>query len=288
MSATDSISTAEPIRYRVTGMDCASCAAKIEKAARGVGVEDVKVSTATQIMTLRTQPGRLAEVERAVTEIGYQLDRLDAPRAASGADDDDELPKDLSHITPAYKRALWIVVALNVGYGLVEIVGGFLAGSQALKADALDFLGDGLITFLGLLAIGWSLLWRARSALIQGLFLGLLGLGVVASTIYRMIVQLPPEAELMGLFGIVALVVNVLAAAVLIPHRTGDANVRAVWLFSRNDAIGNAAVVVAAGLVTWTGTVWPDLVVALVIAGLFLHSSWSIIRDARADLREAR
>ena len=287
MSATDSISTAEPIRYRVTGMDCASCAAKIEKAARGVGVEDVKVSTATQIMTLRTQPGRLAEVERAVTEIGYQLDRLDAPRA-SEASDDDELPKDLSHITPAYKRALWIVVALNVGYGLVEIVGGFLAGSQALKADALDFLGDGLITFLGLLAIGWSLLWRARSALIQGLFLGLLGLGVVAYTIYRMIVQLPPEAELMGLFGIVALVVNVLAAAVLIPHRTGDANVRAVWLFSRNDAIGNAAVVVAAGLVTWTGTVWPDLVVALVIAGLFLHSSWSIIRDARADLREAR
>lgn len=287
MSATDSISTAEPIRYRVTGMDCASCAAKIEKAARGVGVEDVKVSTATQIMTLRTQPGRLAEVERAVTEIGYQLDRLDAPRAPE-ASDDDELPKDLSHITPAYKRALWIVVALNVGYGLVEIVGGFLAGSQALKADALDFLGDGLITFLGLLAIGWSLLWRARSALIQGLFLGLLGLGVVASTIYRMIVQLPPEAELMGLFGIVALVVNVLAAAVLIPHRTGDANVRAVWLFSRNDAIGNAAVVVAAGLVTWTGTVWPDLVVALVIAGLFLHSSWSIIRDARADLREAR
>lgn len=287
MSATDSISTAEPIRYRVTGMDCASCAAKIEKAARGVGVKDVKVSTATQIMTLRAQPGRLAEVERAVTEIGYQLDRLDAPRA-SEASDDDELPKDLSHITPAYKRALWIVVGLNLGYGLVEIVGGFLAGSQALKADALDFLGDGLITFLGLLAIGWSLLWRARSALIQGLFLGLLGLGVVASTIYRMIVQLPPEAELMGLFGIVALVVNVLAAAVLIPHRTGDANVRAVWLFSRNDAIGNAAVVVAAGLVTWTGTVWPDLVVALVIAGLFLHSSWSIIRDARADLREAR
>lgn len=286
MSATNSISPAEPIRYRVTGMDCASCAAKIEKATRGVGVEDVKVSTATQIMTLRTEPGRLAEVERAVTGIGYQLDRLDAPRA-SGADDD-ELPRDLSHITPAYKRALWIVVGLNVGYGLVEIVGGFLAGSQALKADALDFLGDGLITFLGLLAIGWSLLWRARSALVQGLFLGALGLGVLASTVYRMVVQLPPEAELMGLFGIIALVVNVSAALVLIPHRTGDANVRAVWLFSRNDAIGNAAVVVAAGLVAWTGSAWPDLVVALVIAGLFLHSAWSIIRDARADLREAR
>ena len=112
--------------------------------------------------------------------------------------------------------------------------------------------------------------------------------GVLAATFYHVLVLNQPEAELMGLFGIVALVVNVLAAAVLIPHRTGDANVRAVWLFSRNDAIGNAAVVVAAGLVTWTGTVWPDLVVALVIAGLFLHSSWSIIRDARADLREAR
>src|SRR3546814_20522718 len=91
---------------------------------------------------------------------------------------------------------------------------------------------------------------------------------------------------LMGLFGIVALVVNVAAALVLIPHRTGDANVRAVWLFSRNDAIGNAAVVVAAGLVAWTGTAWPDLVVAAVIAGLFMQSSWVIIRDARAALCE--
>ena len=239
-------------------------------------------------MTLHADSARLAQIEQAVTAIGYQLDRLDQPRPGAEADDDDELPRDLSHITPAYKRALWIVVALNVGYGLVEIVGGFLSGSQALKADALDFLGDGLITFLGLLAIGWSLLWRARSALIQGLFLGALGLGVLASTIYRMIVQQQPEAELMGLFGAIALVVNVAAALVLIPHRTGDANVRAVWLFSRNDAIGNAAVVAAAGLVAWTGTAWPDLAVAIVIAGLFLQSSWSIVRDARNDLREAQ
>jgi Co/Zn/Cd efflux system component len=92
-----------------------------------------------------------------------------------------------------------------------------------------------------------------------------------------------PDAGLMGLFGVIALTVNVLAAVVLIPHRTGDANVRAVWLFSRNDAIGNAAVVAAAGLVAWWGTNWPDLA----IAGLFLHASWSIVRDARADLRAA-
>lgn len=277
-------------RYRITGMDCPSCAAKIEKAARAVGgVEEVKVSIASQIMTLRLDDpdAHLPEIERTITGLGYQLDRLDRPAMDEIADDDDDLPKDLSHITPGYRKALWIVVLLNVGYGLVEIVGGFLAGSQALKADALDFLGDGLISFLGLLAIGWSLAWRARSALIQGIFLGLLGLGVLVATGYRVLVLNQPDSELMGMFGAIALVVNVAAAAVLIPHRTGDANARAVWLFSRNDAIGNAAVVVAAGLVWWTGTAWPDLVVALVIAGLFLQSAWSIIRDARRDLAEA-
>ncbi|MCO6416129.1 cation diffusion facilitator family transporter [Siccirubricoccus sp. KC 17139] len=200
---------------------------------------------------------------------------------------DDDLPQDLAHITPAYRRTLWIVVGLNVGYGLIEMVGGFISGSQALKADALDLLGDGLISLLGLLAIGWSLAWRARSALIQGLFLAALGVGVLATTGYRVLVLNQPEAELMGLFGAMALVVNVAAAAVLIPHRTGDANVRAVWLFSRNDAIGNLAVVIAAGLVWWTGTAWPDLAVAAVIAGLFLQSAWSIVRDALADLRKA-
>lgn len=281
----------DTVRYRVTGMDCPSCATKIEKAAWGiVGVEEVKVSIASQNMTLRLADpaARLPEVERAVTGLGYQLNRLDRPVVCpeAGSDDDDELPKDLSHITPGYKRALWIVVLLNVGYGLVEIVAGFVAGSQALKADALDFLGDGLITFLGLLAIGWTLAWRARSALIQGMFLGLLGLGVLASTGYRVLVLNQPDSELMGIFGAIALVVNVAAAVVLIPHRTGDANVRAVWLFSRNDAIGNAAVVVAAGLVWWSDTAWPDLAVALVIAGLFLQSAWSIIRDARHDLAE--
>lgn len=201
---------------------------------------------------------------------------------------DDDLPQDLAHITPEYRRALWIVIVLNVGYGLIEMAGGFLADSQALKADALDFFGDGLITLLGLLAIGWSLIWRAYSALIQGLFLGALGLGVLATTVYRFFVGGQPEAELMGAFGVVALAVNVTAAFVLIPHRTGDANVRAVWLFSRNDAIGNAAVVIAAVLVAWTATPWPDLVVALVIAGLFLQSSWSIVGDARADITVAR
>jgi Co/Zn/Cd efflux system component len=124
-----------------------------------------------------------------------------------------------AHEDPAYRRALWIVVALNLGYGVAEMVGGFIAGSQALKADALDFVGDGLITFLGLLAIGWSLAWRARSALIQGVFLGVLGLGVLATTVWRLIEPATPEAGLMGLFGTIALVVNVLAVLPLMRFR---------------------------------------------------------------------
>lgn len=199
-------------------------------------------------------------------------------------EDNDKL-QNLSHITPTYKRALWIVVLLNAGYGIAEMIGGFLAGSQALKADALDFLGDGSITFLGLLAIGWSLRWRARSALIQGLFLGAMGVAVLVATAYRILVLNTPEAELMGILGFIALVINIVSVIVLLPHRSGDANVRSVWLFSRNDALGNLAVVVAAGFVFWTGTAWPDLIAAAIIASLFLQSSWSIIRDARNDLK---
>jgi cation diffusion facilitator family transporter len=187
---------------------------------------------------------------------------------------------------PGYRRALWIVVLLNAGYGVVEMAGGFLADSQALKADALDFLGDGLISLLGLLAIGWSLRRRAQTALLQGAFLGVLGLGVLGSTLYRVVAQETPEAGLMGLLGLGGLAVNVAAALVLIPHRSGDANARAVWLFSRNDAIGNLAVVIAAILIGGTGSAWPDIVVAVAIAALFLHSSWQILNDARRDMKE--
>lgn len=190
-------------------------------------------------------------------------------------------------MTPAYKRALWIVVLLNIGYGMVEIVGSFLAGSQALQANSLDFIGDGLISFLGLMAVGWGLAARAKAALLQGIFLALLGLGVIGSTAYRVFVEHEPQTLLMGGFALVAFFVNVAAALVLIPHRKGDANMRAVWLFSRNDAIGNLAVVVAAVLVWWFSSPWPDLVVAFAVAGLFLQSAWSIIRDARSDLAQA-
>lgn len=285
MTAGTPANTPATARYSVTGMDCAHCAVEIKDAVRKVaGVVDVDISIAAQTMTVSVDDAvaRLSDVEGAVSSLGYPIRRLGGGGVNA---DDDELPKDLNHVTPAYRRALWIVVLVNIGYGLVEIVAGFVAGSQALKADALDFFGDGMITLLGLMAIRWSPAWRARSALTQGIFLGILGLSVIGTTIYRVFVVNQPEAELMGIFGTIALVVNVAAAVVLIPHRTGDANVRAVWLFSRNDAIGNLAVVIAAGLVAWTATPWPDLVVAFVIAGLFLHSSWSIIKDSLSELR---
>jgi len=188
---------------------------------------------------------------------------------------------------PAYRRALWIVVLLNLGFGLIEIVGGFLADSQALKADALDFIGDGSISLLGLIALGWTARARSQVALAQGIFLATLGVGVIAFALWRAMNAVAPEAELMGAIGIVALIVNVTAALVLARFRTGDANVTAIWLFSRNDAIANVAVVVAAALVGWTGAAWPDLAVAGVIALLFLHSAYEIVRNARRELRPA-
>ena len=165
-----------PVRYRVSGMDCAKDAAQIERAAQAAGVApgDVKVSAATHIMTLTAPEVRLPDIEKAVAVTGYGFDRIEG---------DEDIPPNPAHQDPAYRRALWIVVILNVGYGVLEMIGGFISGSQAVKADALDFIGDGAITFLGLLAIGWSLAWRARSALIQGIFLGLLGLGVLGTTI---------------------------------------------------------------------------------------------------------
>ena len=189
---------------------------------------------------------------------------------------------------PAYRRALWWVVVLNLGFGLCEIIGGFLANSQALKADALDFLGDGSITFVGLLALGWAASTRARVALTQGIFLGALGIGVIAMATSRALNAILPEAELMGGIGILALIVNVTAAVILARFRgNGDAQARAIWLFSRNDALANVAVIIAAALVFALDSAWPDIIVAGGIAALFLQSAWEIIRDARKDLGKA-
>jgi cation diffusion facilitator family transporter len=260
-------------------MDCADDAVRIENAVRRVRpTGTVRVSVGSQLLTL---PGPvtsedLASIREVVAGLGYRLEP--ANETTSGTP---------SHLLPSYRRALWIVVALNLGYGIVQTIGGFLAGSQALKADALDFVGDGLITGLGLVAIRRSASWRARTALIQGGFLAMLGLGVIANTAYRAFVPQMPSSEAMGVLAVLALAVNLAAAAVLLPHRTGDANVRAVWLFSRNDAVGNLLVLAAAGLVALTGTPWPDVLVGALVAALFLQSSMVILRSARHDLAES-
>lgn len=186
---------------------------------------------------------------------------------------------------PAYRRALLTVVTLNLGFGVLELVGGFLADSQALKADSLDFLGDGSISLLGLLALAWSARARAQVARTQGLFLGFLGFGVIVFAIWHALNATAPDGELMGAIGFFALAINVGSALLLARFRDDGANVRAIWLFSRNDAIANVAVIVAAGLVVWTGRAWPDVAVAGVIALLFLHAAYDIVTNASRELK---
>jgi cation diffusion facilitator family transporter len=187
-----------------------------------------------------------------------------------------------------YRRRLWIVIAINAGMFLVETAGGTLAGSKALQADALDFLGDALTYGITLAAIGASLVMRARAALFKGATLSLMGLWVFGSTAYHVLILGVPKAELMGAVGFLALAANITSVLLLAKYKDGDANVRSVWLCSRNDALGNVAVMLAALAVYWTASAWPDLIVAAVMAGLFLWSSAQILRQAFGELREAK
>jgi cation diffusion facilitator family transporter len=187
--------------------------------------------------------------------------------------------------SPGYRRDLWIVIALNAIMFAIEIIAGQLAGSMALQADALDFLGDTLTYGVTLAVLGMNLRVRATAALAKGLSLCVMGIYVLAASIWRTFVDGTPEAVTMGLVGTAALAVNVAAALLLLRYRDGDANVRSVWLCSRNDAIGNIAVVAAAGLVAITNTKWADLGVAAIMASLFLASSFRIIGQARSELR---
>lgn len=188
----------------------------------------------------------------------------------------------------AYKRVLWAVIAMNATMFAVESGAGFLAGSAALQADALDFLGDSVTYAISLYVIGRPLKWRATAAMIKGVSLGLFGLMVFALTIYRVVVTGMPEPVTMGAIGGLALAVNVVSAVLLFKFRNGDANVRSVWLCSRNDAIGNVAVIGAAGAVMWTASPWPDLIVAAAMAALFIKGAVSIIRQASEELALAR
>src|SRR5215213_3222016 len=188
-------------------------------------------------------------------------------------------------VDPRYKRILWTVIGLNATMFVVEMVMGHLARSQALQADALDFLGDTVTYGLSLAVIGASLRTRATAALFKGLSLSVMALWVFGSTIYQTLILGLPSAELMGGIGVLALTANLASVLLLLAYKDGDANVRSVWLCSRNDAVGNVVVMLAALGVWGTSTAWPDLAVAGLMAGLFLTSSVQILRQAWAEYR---
>lgn len=191
-------------------------------------------------------------------------------------------------VDPVYRRVLWAALVVNAVMFLVEIVAGVAAGSVSLKADALDFLADAANYAISLFVLGSVLAVRAKAALVKGLSLGGIGLFVAANALYNAVVLKVPMAEVMGVVGLLALAANVGVAVMLYAFRRGDANMRSVWICSRNDAIGNVAVVMAAIGVFGTGTGWPDIVVALVMAGLAISGSIQIVRQARAELASVR
>ena len=184
---------------------------------------------------------------------------------------------------PEYIRRLWMVIAINASMFVVEMFGGVLARSQALKADALDFLGDTLTYGMSLAVIGRPLKTRATVAMVKGVSLLLMGLWVLGNTLYHTLVLQTPAAPVMGAIAFAALAANVASVLLLLPYKDGDANVRSVWLCSRNDAYGNIGVIAASWLVWLTGSPWPDIAVAFVMAALFTHSSWRILSQARAE-----
>lgn len=185
---------------------------------------------------------------------------------------------------PRWRRALWIALGVNAGMFAVEMAAGAAADSRALQADALDFLGDAANYAISLLVAGMALAWRARAALAKGVTLIGLGGWVMISAVLAALGGAAPEPELMGIIGALALAANAGVAIMLYRFRTGDANMRSVWICSRNDAIGNIAVMAAALGVFGTGTAWPDLIVAAILALLGISGGVQIVRQARREL----
>lgn len=192
-------------------------------------------------------------------------------------------PPRFDGLDPRYKRILWTVIALNAAMFVVEITAGALSHSQALKADALDFLADTVTYGLSLAVIGASLRTRALAALGKGASLVLMSLWVLGTTLYRIFVLALPQAEIMGSIALLALAANAASVLLLMRYREGDANIRSVWLCSRNDAIGNVIVMLAALGVWGSHSAWPDLAVAAIMAGVFLTSSVQILWQAWAE-----
>lgn len=189
---------------------------------------------------------------------------------------------------PGFRKALWFALWVNLAMFLVEGVASLQSGSVSLLADAIDFFGDSANYILSLTVLSMGLLWRSYAALVKGATMALFGLAVWIRGLWVMQSGTAPEAITMGSVGLLALIANISVAIVLFRYRTGDADMRSVWLCSRNDAIGNIAVMIAAAGVFGTGSAWPDLVVAAIMGSLALTAGISIVRHARTDTVRAR
>ena len=185
---------------------------------------------------------------------------------------------------PRWRMILWIALIANAAMFVVEIVAGIAADSRALQADALDFFGDAANYAISLGVAGMALSWRARAALFKAATMFAFGLWVIGYAVYGLAVGSSPEPQTMGLIGTLALLVNAAVALLLFRYREGDANMRSVWICSRNDAIGNIAVLAAALGVFGTGQAWPDLLVAGIMASLAIWGSSEVFKHARQEL----
>ena len=188
---------------------------------------------------------------------------------------------------PAYRRVLWCVLAINAVMFLVEIGAGLAAGSASLQADALDFLGDAANYAISLLVVGMALRYRATAALLKGSTMFAFGLWVFGITLWHAWHGTLPQAFTMGAVGTTALLANVISFGLLWTYRQGDANMRSAWICTRNDVLGNLAVLLAALGVLGTGTGWPDVIVAAVMAGLALQGAWVVLHQSRTELRSS-
>jgi Co/Zn/Cd efflux system component len=186
---------------------------------------------------------------------------------------------------PAYRRVLWLVLGINAVMFLVEIGAGLAAGSASLQADALDFLGDTGNYAISLFVVGMTLRYRASAAFLKGATMGTFGLWVLAVTAWHVWHGTVPHAFTMGAVGFVALLANAASFGLLWAYRAGDSNMRSAWICTRNDVLGNLAVLLAALGVLGTGTGWPDVIVATLMAGLALQGAWVVLNQSLAELR---
>jgi Co/Zn/Cd efflux system component len=187
---------------------------------------------------------------------------------------------------PAFRRVVCAVLAINAVMFAVEIGAGVAAGSASLQADAVDFLGDAANYAISLFVVGMALRYRAAAALAKGATMGLFGLWVVATVIWHAVQGTLPSAFAMGAVGAAALAANAASFGLLWAHRGGDANMRSAWICTRNDVLGNVAVLLAALGVFGTGTGWPDVTVASIMAALAVQGSWLVVRRAMIELRQ--